>query len=30
LVMTTPGDTSSASLAEVEYLADGGDATAVR
>ncbi len=30
LVMTTPGDTSSASLAEVEHLADGGDATAVR
>ena len=30
LVMTTPGDTSSATLAEVTDLADGGDAAVAR
>lgn len=30
LVMTTPGDTSSADLAEVERLASGGDASVIR
>jgi 2-dehydro-3-deoxygluconokinase len=30
LVMTTPGDTSSVSLAEVERLASGGDASVIR
>jgi 2-dehydro-3-deoxygluconokinase len=30
LVMTTPGDTSSVDLADVERLASGGDASAIR